>query len=106
MHFLHGRNDERFIVQLQHLPIFEVTQTTRYPSDHTGLIMAYVTETRALRLPRIDAWIDAMRERRARNRVYRKTIAELRSLRANELADLGIHHSMIRRLAWEEAYGR
>lgn len=39
-------------------------------------------------------------------RVYRRTFAELQSLSARELADLGIARSNIRNLALEAAYGK
>ena len=44
-------------------------------------------------------------ENRARRRVYRQTVRELNELSPRDLADLGIHRSMIRRLAREAAYG-
>ncbi|AUH35391.1 hypothetical protein CUV01_11325 [Paracoccus tegillarcae] len=46
-----------------------------------------------------------MQENRARNAVYRQTIRELNSLTERDLSDLGIHRSMIRRIALEAAYG-
>ncbi|MGC9370558.1 MAG: DUF1127 domain-containing protein [Paracoccaceae bacterium] len=44
-------------------------------------------------------------EKRARRRLYRQTVRELSTLNARELADLGIHPTMIQRLAHEAAYG-
>jgi len=44
-------------------------------------------------------------EKRARRRLYNQTKRELNALTKRELADLGIHPSMIRRLAYEAAYG-
>lgn len=45
----------------------------------------------------------AARTRYARRRVYNTTFAELSSLSARDLADIGIDRSDIRRLATEEA---
>lgn len=41
----------------------------------------------------------------ARRRLYRKTVRELNTLTAGELADLGLNRSMIRNLAREAVYG-
>ena len=45
-------------------------------------------------------------ERRATRRVYRTTLAELQSLSNRELADLGLHRSELKRIAWDSAHGR
>ncbi|WP_438273476.1 DUF1127 domain-containing protein [Thioclava arctica] len=42
----------------------------------------------------------------ARRKVYRQTLSELRSLNGRELDDLGLHASMITRVAYEAAYGK
>lgn len=42
----------------------------------------------------------------ARRKVYRETVRELRSLSSRELDDLGLHRSMITRVAQEAAYGK
>ncbi|KEO61559.1 hypothetical protein DT23_00910 [Thioclava indica] len=42
----------------------------------------------------------------ARRKVYRQTLNELRSLSRRELDDLGLHASMITRVAYEAAYGK
>ncbi|WP_198590246.1 DUF1127 domain-containing protein [Paracoccus zhejiangensis] len=49
--------------------------------------------------------IAGIQESRARNAVYRQTVRELNALTARDLADLGIHRSMISRIAREAAYG-
>lgn len=53
----------------------------------------------------IDA-VSAFRAALHRSRVYTRTHRELSALTSRELADLGIHRSMISRLAYEAAYGR
>lgn len=41
----------------------------------------------------------------AKRKVYNKTLNELQSLSMRELADLGLNPSMLRRIAYEAAYG-
>lgn len=48
----------------------------------------------------------SIREGLARRKVYRQTLAELRSLSNRELSDLGMHRSMLTRIALEAAYGK
>ena len=43
--------------------------------------------------------------RHASRRVYKTTLIELSSLSNRELADLGMHRSELKRVAWEPAYG-
>lgn len=49
--------------------------------------------------------IQRMQENRARRAVYRQTLRELNALTTQDLDDLGIHRSMITRLAHEAAWG-
>ena len=44
-------------------------------------------------------------ERRAMRRTYRTTLSELQTLSNRELADLGLHRSELKRIAWESAHG-
>lgn len=55
---------------------------------------------------RLMAAIRRMQENRARRAVYRQTLAELKALTTRDLDDLGIHRSMISRIAFEAAYGK
>ncbi len=48
----------------------------------------------------------ALRETLARRKVYRQTLNELKSLSERELNDLGMHRSMLTRVALEAAYGK
>lgn len=41
-----------------------------------------------------------------RRRVYRQTLTELRALSDRDLADLGLHRSMISAVAKDAAYGK
>ena len=71
-------------------------------------IMAYATEIHALHgdiTHRIAAAYKSATTRFASYRVYRKTIAELSVLSTRELDDLGLSRSMIKRTAFEAAYG-
>ncbi|WP_170360287.1 DUF1127 domain-containing protein [Ruegeria arenilitoris] len=47
--------------------------------------------------------IEAAKTRFVRYRVYRRTVNELSELSNRELADLGLHRSMIRRVAMQAA---
>ena len=49
---------------------------------------------------------EKLRDQRQRNRVYRQTLNELKSLTDRDLADLGIARSMIGAIAMEAAYGK
>lgn len=48
--------------------------------------------------------IGRIKERIARYRLYRHTLAELETLGDRELADLGLHRSMLRGIAYRTAY--
>lgn len=46
---------------------------------------------------------EAAAERRAKQRVFSTTLRELNRLSNRELADLGLHRSELKRVAWEAA---
>jgi uncharacterized protein YjiS (DUF1127 family) len=54
---------------------------------------------------RLSALRSQMSEAAAKRKTYRTTLAELQSLTARELADLGIAPSSIEEIAYEAAYG-
>lgn len=66
--------------------------------------MAYVTTTNASIIDRLRALIVDFKDRASRARIYRTTMASLNELSGRELADLGIHRSEIKRIAYEAAY--
>lgn len=66
--------------------------------------MAYISEARAGLTDRIRGFFADVNERIARAKVFRTTYAELNSLSGRELADLGLHRSELRRIAYEAAY--
>lgn len=71
--------------------------------------MANLHDTRALRIglgERIAAFVAELRLALHRRTVYLRTLRELNALSDRDLADLGIHASMIRRIALEAAYGK
>lgn len=53
---------------------------------------------------RINALVADLRDRLARRRLYKQTRNELVALSDRELADLGLHRSMLNRIAWQAAY--
>lgn len=55
---------------------------------------------------RLTLAIAAVKTNARKYAVYRQTLRELNALTARELNDLGIHASMIERIAREAAYGK
>ncbi len=55
---------------------------------------------------RISATFATLSDAWQRRRVYRQTLRELNALTSRELADLGMHRSMITRVALEAAFGK
>lgn len=55
---------------------------------------------------RAASFIEDIQGRMTRYKTYRVTLAELSQLSARDLADLGIHRSMIKSTAYEAAYGK
>lgn len=71
--------------------------------------MAYVNSSRAASYGIADrpaAIVKSIRVGLERRRVFKQTVRELQALSNRELADLGIHRSMITRVANEAAYGK
>ena len=54
---------------------------------------------------RLMALTASLRDRLAKRRLFRRTLRELQGLSARQLADLGLNRSMLRRMAWQAAYG-
>ena len=69
--------------------------------------MAFLTDTFSVQGTMGDKiaafWVNAV-EARSKRKVYKQTVHELNTLSARELADLGLNHSSIRRVAYEAAY--
>ena len=71
--------------------------------------MAYINSSRAASYGIADralAIVKTIRVGLERRRVFKQTVRELQALSNRELADLGIHRSMITRVANEAAYGK
>ena len=71
--------------------------------------MAYVNTTRAANgsiADRLTAVVKSVKTAIARRRMYNQTYRELNELTERELNDLGIHRTMIARIATEAAYGK
>ena len=67
-----------------------------YTDTHTTTQSAWAT--------RFNAAFAALKEARAKRRVFAQTLNELRSLSDRELADLGLARGQIRSVAYEAAY--
>ena len=50
-------------------------------------------------------YFEAAAARHASRRIYKTTLNELNNLSNRELADLGMHRTELRSVAWEAAYG-
>ncbi|MBE0552337.1 MAG: DUF1127 domain-containing protein [Rhodobacteraceae bacterium] len=71
--------------------------------------MAYANSSRVVSVSltdRLVAVVSVMRAALQRRRVYEQTLRELRDLSDRDLADLGIHRSLIPTVAKEAAYGK
>lgn len=70
--------------------------------------MATIAQTRSTAIAHnggfLSRIVSGLTERYARYTTYRKCMDELSSLSNRELRDLGLNRSMIRSLAYEEAY--
>jgi uncharacterized protein YjiS (DUF1127 family) len=53
---------------------------------------------------RIAALVADFRAKAERRKQYRQTLTELRALSDRDLADLGLHRSMLSRVAYQAAY--
>lgn len=115
---LHGSIDGMSIVQSQHQVHLDPNEAdapprrhepNRYEANKTMAATNTITQT-ALNERAASTGIMGLfarlQEARARRAVYRQTVAELSSLSSRELDDLGIHRSMITRIASEAAWGK
>lgn len=71
--------------------------------------MAYVNSTRSLNISIADRFGNLAKSVKLalhRRRLFNRTVRELSALSDRELADLGIHASMIKQIATEAAYGK
>lgn len=71
--------------------------------------MAYVNTSRAgsaSLADRLNAVVKSVKAAVHRRELYSRTLRELNALNERELADLGIHRSMIKSISMEAAYGK
>ena len=55
---------------------------------------------------RLNVIVANIADRIARRRIYNNTLRELSQLSGRELADLGLHRSQLKRIAFEAAYNQ
>ena len=65
---------------------------------------AQIIETSAQDTPHLATLVTALRSRYARWRLYRHTLSEMAGLSNRELADLGLHRSELKRVAYMAVY--
>ncbi|MDA8586472.1 DUF1127 domain-containing protein [Rhodobacteraceae bacterium] len=53
---------------------------------------------------RLTEFFRGLARRHGQYRVYRQTLSELQNLSSRELADLGLHRSVLRSVAYQAAY--
>jgi len=88
-------------------PPEQFRQNARKTKDEAD--MAYANSSRVVSVSltdRLVAVVSVMRAALQRRRVYEQTLRELRDLSDRDLADLGIHRSLIPTVAKEAAYGK
>jgi uncharacterized protein YjiS (DUF1127 family) len=106
----------RVIVHLQHEAILMATaqgETSDGPTatdkPNEAETMAYTNTARAGNatvLDRVTATIRSLRGSIERRRLYNQTLRELGALTDRDLADVGLHPSIIADVAREAAYGK
>ena len=112
MHLLHSSIADVAIVQTQQEDMLSPTDNDTDDDEPTKgkQKMAYYTDVHAKgdlttrALATLGQWFEAAAENRAKRRVYRTTLNELQQLSRRELADLGLHASELKRVAYEAAY--
>jgi uncharacterized protein YjiS (DUF1127 family) len=66
--------------------------------------MNALAQNKTLFAPFASGWLQALQSRVQQYRAYRNTLNELMCLSDRELSDLGLHRSMLRRVAYQAAY--
>ena len=102
---------------MQHWMLIDCPSTPRYSASDTGaqtaaphekyITMAYATHTHSLSgnvFTAVSAFFAELTEAAERRRVYKSTYAELASLSARELSDIGLSKANIGAIAYEAAY--
>ncbi len=109
MHLLHSSIDDVSYCAIAAFAYFHPqanAETLRHQHTKRVTQMGVATQQTALRSAPafgLASMIETAKTRFARYRAYRQTVNELSELSDRELADLGLHRSMIRRLAMQAA---
>lgn len=97
------------IVQMQHSIIFTLklgghgAAAEQKEGLRTMAVTTDFSAAKSVESSGFSAFLEDLKLRFARHRVYRRTVSELSALSNRELADLGLHRSMIRRVAMQAA---
>ena len=104
------------IVQLQKSVIFKSTKgVTKQNALGNESVRKDVTMPNTVQIRRsamhvlgedLSAWLYGAIRRLEDYRLYRRSVSELSDLSVRELADLGLHRSEIKRVAYETIYGQ
>jgi len=94
------------LVQLQHLLILLLNETRsgkRYMAyyNHITTNDDFISRILGSAANLLNTTI----ARYEKHRIYHRTLRELTVLSSRELADLGLHRTEVKRIAWEAAYG-
>ena len=106
MQMLHSGNSQSCGAKLRPKLHIKLINSTVDIEDRTMTTVTEFNVTTPSFSATLTARWTALREQMAKRTLYRKTISELQSLTGRELADLGIHRSTIKGIAYEAAFGK
>lgn len=102
MIFLHSSIAKTPVVSSPRSLIFIFNKTNRHTPK--GKIMSEASVSVHIFPGRVSTMFNKFAVKVAQYRVYRRTLTELQDLSDRDLADLGLHRSMLRSVAYQSAY--